>query len=223
MIPVDHVKYLGVYIDKHLSWNFHILQLNKRLSRANGILSKLRYFAPIEICLQVYYSIFYSHLVYGCSVWGLTSDENLDKIEVLQNKCMRILTFSDFRSHANPLFLNLKVLKIREVIKLQQLQLLYEFINNAVPTDLMKLFQLVSDIHNHQTRQLFYIPRIHTSTYGKNSIKFAGPKLWYDTFKDNGFAVDNNVNNNVTFNRIKSTHQFKRLLKKHFVYTYSLD
>ena len=32
LIPVDHVKYLGVYIGKHLSWNFHILQLSKKLS-----------------------------------------------------------------------------------------------------------------------------------------------------------------------------------------------
>ena len=27
--PVNQVKYLGVYIDKYLSWNFHIIQLSK--------------------------------------------------------------------------------------------------------------------------------------------------------------------------------------------------
>ena len=49
--------------DKFLSWSFHVFQLSKKLSRANGILSKLRHHAPIEICLQVYYAILYSHLM----------------------------------------------------------------------------------------------------------------------------------------------------------------
>ena len=108
LIPVDYVKYLGMFIDKFLSWNFHVLQLSKKLSRANGILSKLHHHAPIEICLQVYYAIFYSHLNYGCNIWGLTSEDNLKKIEILQKKCIRIMSFSDFRSHTNPIFTKLK-------------------------------------------------------------------------------------------------------------------
>ena len=86
---VDKFKYLGMY----LSWNYHIQHLSTKLSRANGILSKLRHNAPLETCLQVYYAIFYSHLIYGCNIWGLTSEENLNKIEVLQKKCLRIITF----------------------------------------------------------------------------------------------------------------------------------
>ena len=109
-----------MYVDKHLSWNFHVLQLSKKLSRANGILSKLRYYAPFVTCLQVYYAIFYSHLIYGCNVWGLTSEENLNKIEILQRKCLRIVTFSDFRSHTNHLFIEHKILKVREIIKLSK-------------------------------------------------------------------------------------------------------
>ena len=94
-------------LDKHLSWDAHIRQLCTKLSRANGILSKLRHNAPLEVCLQVYYAIFYSHLIYGCNIWGLTAiDDNLKKIEVLQKKCIRIMTFSDFRCHTTPLFAN---------------------------------------------------------------------------------------------------------------------
>ena len=112
LVPVDNIKYLGMYLDKYLSWNYHIQQLSKKISRANGIISKLRHNAPIETCKQVYYAIFYSHLIYGCNVWGLTSQENLKKIEVLQKKCIRIMTFADFNSHTNPLFINLKLLKV---------------------------------------------------------------------------------------------------------------
>ena len=62
IFPVDSIKYLAMYIDKYFSWNIHIQQLSKKLSRANGILSKLRHNAPIGICLQVYYAIFFISL-----------------------------------------------------------------------------------------------------------------------------------------------------------------
>ena len=41
--PVDHIKYLGIYID------------TTKLSCLNGIVSKLRFTAHIETLLQVYY------------------------------------------------------------------------------------------------------------------------------------------------------------------------
>ena len=132
----------------------------------NGILSKLRYYAPIETCLQVYYLIFYSHLIYGCDVCSLTSNENLTKIEILQRKCIRILSFSDFRSHT----------KVCKVIKLHQLKLIYNFLDNSLPTDLHQLFKL-NDVHNHQTRQYLHVPSVDTSIYGINSIKFHCPDL----------------------------------------------
>ena len=60
----------------------------------------------------------YRYLIYDCNIWGLTSEENLNKIEVLQKKCLRIITFADFNSHTNPLSMNLKLLKVKDLIKL---------------------------------------------------------------------------------------------------------
>ena len=37
---------MGFCIDENLSWGTHINELSKKLSRANGVLTKLRYFAP---------------------------------------------------------------------------------------------------------------------------------------------------------------------------------
>ena len=221
LAPVDYVKYLGIYIDKYLSWNVQVLQLSKKLSRANGILSKLRYYVPFETCLQVYYALFYSHLIYGCNVWGLTSNENINKIEILQRKCLRIITFSDFRSHTNHLFIKHKILKVRDIINLQHLLLLFKFLDNSLPTDLITLFKLNAEIHRYQTRQVFHIPGVDTSTYGINSIKFHCPVLWNKTWT-HGVATDGEKSN-VSFNHIHSVHQFKRTLKKHYLYNYTLS
>ena len=88
--------------------------------------------------------------MYGCNVWGLTSEENLKKIQVLQKKCIRIMTFSDFNSHTNQLFIDLKILLVILLIY-NNYNWFMIFYDNRLPKDLKNLFTFSSDIHttNH--------------------------------------------------------------------------
>ena len=135
---------------------------------------------------------------------------------------MRIITFSDNRCQAHPIFSNLKVVKVRDIIRMQLILPLYGFLQNTLPSDLKKLFRLTDNVHRHATRQTFHVPSICTSTYGKNSITFRGPELWNLMFKF-GIPIDKTLKNNVIFDQIHSISQFKRVLKKHFFYSYSLE
>ena len=68
---------------------------------------------------------------------------------------------------------------------------------------------------------LLYIPSIKTVTYGNKSIKYHCAELWNSTFKK-GIAIDEDIKNNVLHvDQILSVSQFKRILKKHFLYNYS--
>ena len=101
------------------------------------------------------------------------------------------MTFSDSKSHTNPLFIDLKLLKVRDIIKSQHLKLVYELFKNVLPDYLHSLFDLSRDIHDlhglfdlsrdiHTTnlelksaqKYLLYIPSIKTVTYGNKSIKY---------------------------------------------------
>ena len=84
--PSTSVKYLGIHIDRNLSWDCHIKEMNAKLSRTNGILSKLRHYVPKKTMLSVYHALFYSHMTYGRLVWSLTTQKNLDSIFMLQKK-----------------------------------------------------------------------------------------------------------------------------------------
>ena len=68
------------------------------------------------------------------------------------------------------------MMKIKLLIKQQQLKLVYEFYKNLLPTDLQSIFELNSDIHSYQTnsahKHLLHIPRIYTATYGNKSIEY---------------------------------------------------
>ena len=82
LLPSTHSKYLTLYLDYKLTWEFHRKQISNKLSRANGVLFKLRNFCPKEVLINVYHSIFYSHLTYGFPVWTLTTKTNIETIIV---------------------------------------------------------------------------------------------------------------------------------------------
>ena len=152
--PSDHVKYLGIFLDKNLAWDYHISQLSNKLSRSNGVMYKLRKYIPKQTLLSVYYSIFYSHLIYACQVWSLTTQHNIDTIKILQKKCVRIINFASFNGHTNILFNSDKLLKFQDSIKFEQMKLVFEFKTNTLPLDLNNLFQENKEINCHLTRNV---------------------------------------------------------------------
>ena len=211
--PADQVKYLGVYLDKNLSFDYHINQLSKKLSRANGILAKLRHFTSNDTLISVYYSIFYSHILYACPVWTLTTLNNLNVISILQKKCLRIISFSPFNSHTNNLFIENKILKLDDIIKFQLMKIVFDFKKQNLPEDLSKLFTLNSEINNYCTRNVsnkgLYIPKISTKSFGTNSLKYSAPTIWNSFLK-----IDNSIN---LFN---SSYSLGKFLKKHYLLSY---
>ena len=52
-----HVKYLGILIDSFLNWNFHIDELTTKLSRAVGMLAKIRHYMNTKTLPVVYHGI----------------------------------------------------------------------------------------------------------------------------------------------------------------------
>ena len=208
------VNYLGLLIDDCLSWNCHITNLSKKLSRANGILSKLRYNAPKSICISVYYSIFYSYLNYGNSVWTLTSEENLNSVRILQKKCMRIINFSEFNAHTNNLFLTDKLLKLDDIIEFNLLKIIFEFKNNLLPDTLNSLFTKSTEVHSYMTRNAkksgFFIPSIKSVKHGNKSLRYLCPVSWNNFSKINPFIL-----------HINSLNQLKSKLKSYYLSSYT--
>ena len=84
---------------------------------------------------------------------------------------------------------------------------------------------LNTDIRNYRTnsalKHLLRVPRKCTATYGKKSIKQHCPNLWNETVKYD-ITIDNKINNNVAITQIFNVHQFRRILKEHLLYSYSL-
>ena len=106
-------KYLGITIDQKLNWRAHIKELSAKLSNVCGILSKTRHYLDRKSLMKIYNSLFDSRIRYGLLGWGTASEQELSKIKVLQNRAVRFITFSSFRTRVAPLFSKLKILPPR--------------------------------------------------------------------------------------------------------------
>ena len=174
LTPSKFVKYLGVYIDEFLNGKVHCMELVKKLNRANGMLAKARHFVPHSDLKNIYHAIFSSHLMYGAQVWTPKLISVIDKISRLQKSAMRIMTFSEFKAHSEPLFKQLELLKFRDNIALSDCIFVYDYLHGNLPNSFLETFCRTADSHGISTRQastgMLLISRYNSTEYGLKCI-----------------------------------------------------
>ena len=176
--------------DSNLTWKNHVNELCLELSKTAGMFSKLRYYVNVDILIMLYYSLIYPFLTYGIQVWGLTYPTYLKPVTTLQKRVVRIMTFSDPRSHSEPLLKSLRLLKFSDIIHLEILSFVYQWYHKLSPSCFVNYFNPVSSIHSYNTRQSqidnLFVKSVHTTEYGIRSLSYTGPKLWNSLSIDHG-------------------------------------
>ena len=102
----------------------------------------------LKTCASVYFSLFYSRVLYGCLVWSHSTECNIDRIIKLQKCCVWIITYSEFTEHAGPLFPELKLLKVKDIFSLTKLLFMFDFINENIPEELKTIF-VINRLYTH--------------------------------------------------------------------------
>ena len=92
------------------------------------------------------------------------------------------MTFFDFHAHTRPHFVNLNLIKVRDIISIEQLKL--TFLDGSLPDELQLFFTLRSDVKittlnlRNSTLNLLHILKVTTTTYGVRSLRFCCSNLW---------------------------------------------
>ncbi len=129
---------LGLTINEHLNWKSHIDKL------ANKISNKLINCVPLNAKVIIYYSLILSHLNYCILVSGY----RCERITKLQKCFVRIISLSKYSAHTEPIFTNQNLLKVIDILNLQEPRFYYKYENNLLPYYLQNLlFQLNANIH----------------------------------------------------------------------------
>ena len=110
---VNHAKYLGVFLDEHLSWDILITYLCKSLAKYPSVFYNVRMMVPekTEEAAIVFICII-KNCIWNRSVWILYTSF-LATVQVMQNKLPKILYNKDRRYSTNTLHHELKSLQVK--------------------------------------------------------------------------------------------------------------
>ena len=199
-----------ITIDKYLNFEAHLDSLAKKLSRAVGILAKVRHYVQKQTLINIYYSIFNSHLIYGTQNWIHGNNEKINKIQTLQNKAIKIISFAQARTPAKPLLKNLSIVSLRDYNMIQNCLLVHDVLNRNIPEPFIGFFEINQNPHSTRsaTRTL-KVNRTNTILYGTKSVTASCESDWNNSITK--FKINSNE---ITRSMLKRTLT-EKILKKY--------
>ena len=197
---VNNFKYLGVLLDRTLSWKDHVEYIGNKISSRLGMLRQGHKVLPKATCVMLYNTIVLLLFDYCSSVWdscGSGSKVYLDKL----NRCAaciiegRTISADDLKSTLSWPSLQ----AYREYLKCV---LIFKCLHSMAPSYLLSEFKHAHEIHSYNTRQhdLLHPPLGKTSKY-------------QGSFRINGAHVYNTLPRNIR--QIREVNEFKTKLKRH--------
>ena len=100
----DYTWYLGILIDKTLSWSDHIKYENLKISKGIAILYKMRHYVFKNTLKMLYRAFIKLHIDYGLIVWRSATKSNLKLIQNKMKKAIRTISFEKSNHPTERLF-----------------------------------------------------------------------------------------------------------------------
>ena len=190
-------KVLGVVVNNIINWSNHLYGdtenegLIAGLSKRVGMLKNLKKYMTNEKLSKIIEGIFTSKLIYGMNVWGGLWDipgtidntirtsitkNDLKRLQVLQNKTMRMETDMDYKTPTAELLRRTRKLSVHQMIAYSTAVQVFNISRNYEPKyHYERLFRPTQDI---ETRSL-HINRVnYRLSLGRASFFHQGTRLW---------------------------------------------
>ena len=132
----------------------------------------LRHYVPLSTLKLIYYCMFHSVLQYSLINWGRASTHLLYKIKPFPNRFLLASIFCPSRFSVNALYFEFGVLRLDDMIDMEDAKFLFRFSNNMLLNYFNSYFTSLGSIHRHYTRQKRKKDFFHTysRTEGKKKM-----------------------------------------------------
>ena len=180
----DSAKYLGIHLDDKLKWQAHIDDLAGRLTKTIQAFKIVKNYISSKNKLSFYFAYIYSRIQYGIELYGSACKKSLKKIQIKQNRALKVLFNKEFRTPTLDMHKELKLLMVKDIAKVNLLKFVHQQRCGALPDAFDNHYSEVSHHHNRDTRQKdnLYVDR--GTALSKKSTKYRGAVLWNSVNKD---------------------------------------
>lgn len=149
---VSEIKYLGVILDPQLTFSSHIDYLCKKIGKKIGFFNRISGVLSSWTKLLVYNTIIQPHFAYCASLLISCYKTDIRRLQLLQNKAMRIILNCSFHTSINLMLTSLNWLPIEMCIEKANVTLIFKIENNLVPEYLQSFLIKRQNMHSYPTR-----------------------------------------------------------------------
>lgn len=176
------VRNLGIIMDQTLSWSAQVADVSRKVFASLHSLRRLQNFLPLSTKITLAQSLLLPLLDYGDISYLDLAEGLLDRLDRLQNVCIRYIFGLRKYDHVSHYRAQLKWLPIRDRRNIHILSLLFNSLfNPSAPIYLSERFSYLSVGSQHRLRSnsnlLLACPSSSSKTYSK-SFTVHSTRLW---------------------------------------------
>ena len=155
---VTEFEYLGLLIDKRLSFSSHIQSVNKQLNKLLGVIYSMSSLVPQSVLITLYNSLVLSKVMYNVIIWGGTFKVHTDTINVTINKILRVVLGVKYDRNRIPMmrtgdmYKKLDLLKFKDIYKFTLLKFFHKIVYTNNDNTFNDYFSHLLPTHNYETR-----------------------------------------------------------------------
>lgn len=145
--------------------------MSNKISKHIGIISRIAYHLPPKILITIYYAFIYSLLFYASIVWGQTTKNNVNRLNILIKRFFRRINYADTQSIER-----FNIMSFDNIIRYKIYIYMYNRISYGEFSELIDIDVRETGISTRNNQQL--IPKMATKNIYFTSINCNGPRLF---------------------------------------------
>jgi len=173
------VSILGIDIDEHLTFTDHINTICSKTAKQINALYRIKNDIDNPSRKTIFNSFIISSFNYCSTTWMFTSRGNLNKLDMLHKRALR-LSYNNYISSYEQLLYDTNTLCIYKRCLKTLATEMYKTKRKWTPPYIINLF-IESDIsasYNLRDTNKYILPRYNGKKHGYHSFAFMGPKIW---------------------------------------------
>ena len=171
---VDTFNFLGITLDKHMTWKPHTNKVLKKIAQITGALNNLKHMIPLSAKMHIYNALIVPHLNYGVLAWGFSPHTN--SILKIQKKALRAIINTKYNAHTDPIFKELGLLNVQDSRQLFEVKFFHKLKANLLPHYFANFVSTNESLHTNapmtRGRRLLSVPA-HRHHFFKLGLRYS--------------------------------------------------
>ena len=170
--------FLGLTLDEHLSWKYHIDAVRLSVCKSLYILNTVKHIFNAKMLRMLYFALVHPHINYGLLLWGFLPSCYFNVIVKMQKRAVRMIGNARYNSPTGELFKKYTIPKVETLRSINLLIFMHEVIYNSAPSSILNIFTKKQNVHGYNTRQGDLHVEQRNLSLSTNSFLHKGPLAW---------------------------------------------